>query len=355
MKKPLFIFLRSLHAWGGVTLALLMLLVSVTGTLLVWKQEYVRLTIPAARVAFTPTPEALARIAASVEAQFNRDETYLIEFATKDFPLTKVMLSDDRYAYLDTQGNVVTQWVMNERFEEWLFDLHHRLLLGNRGLIIVGCAAMAMVILLIAGLITFWPLRRGLRQGLLPNSTARPQLLRSHRNIGLIEAVPLLLTLVTGVILAFPDQAQTLLLKPFRTEAYSLDFTDHLDRVSGGNSGDWLPAMQRALNTFPDSRIRSAQVPNAFSPYRIIGLQQAGELHPLGLSKVYIIADEGLMDIRIDSQAQHLSERIFNTSYPLHTGRFDNLFYKLLLTLSGLLITTVSAMGLVSFIKGRLR
>lgn len=35
-----------------------------TGTLLVWKAEYLRLTVPAARIEFEPTPEALARIVA---------------------------------------------------------------------------------------------------------------------------------------------------------------------------------------------------------------------------------------------------------------------------------------------------
>ena len=168
MKNVVFGFFRSIHAWGGVTLALLILIVSATGTLLVWKQEYLRLTIPEARVTFTPTPEALAHLAGAVEAQFNRDEVFLIEFATADLPLTKVTLSDNRYAYLDTQGRVVDQWVMNERWEEWLYDLHHRLLLGDRGLIIVGCAAMAMIILLMAGLVAFWPMRRGFRQGVWP-------------------------------------------------------------------------------------------------------------------------------------------------------------------------------------------
>ncbi|MGD9841501.1 MAG: PepSY-associated TM helix domain-containing protein [Steroidobacteraceae bacterium] len=353
MKKTLFLFSHSIHAWGGATLALLMLLVSVTGTLLVWKQDYLHLTIPQARVTFTPTPEALARIASKVEAQFNQNEILLIEFASAEFPLTKVTLSDTRYAYLDTEGVVVAQWVLNERWEEWLYDLHHRLLLGNWGLTLLGCAALAMIVLLFAGLLTFWPLRRGFSQGVLPKSTARPQLLKAHRNIGIIEAVPLLLTLVTGVTLAFPEQSQKLLLEPFRGEDYSMDFTDHLDNVSGGSSAEWLPVMQRSLNAFPNSMIRSAQTSNAFSPYRIIGLQQSGELNPQGLSKVYFDAAGGQMDIRIDAQAQHISERIINTGYPLHTGRFNNLFYKLLLTISGILIASVSVMGLFSFLKGK--
>lgn len=352
---PTIRFLRTLHIWGGVTLALLMLLVSVTGTLLVWKQDYLRLVFPQARQAFNPTPEALARIATAVEAQLGRDDVARIEFATEDFALTQVTLADNGLAYLDTQGRVIGRWALHERWEDWLYDLHHRLLLENRGLTFVGVAGMAMIVLVIAGVVSFWPMRRGFRQGLWPKSSAPPHLRVAHRNIGILEALPFLLSLVTGVTLAFPEQSQKLLLEPFRGEDYSLDFAEHLDGISGANAGDWLPAMQRAAKSFPGARIRSAQVPNAFSSYRIIGLQQSGELHPHGLSQVYIDAAEGYMDIRIDSQAQHVSERMLNAGYPLHTGRLDNLPYKILLTLSGLLVATLSTLALISFVKARIR
>lgn len=354
MNGRLFKLLRSVHAWGGVTLSLLMLLVSLTGALLVWKQDYLRWSFPQARASFDPTPEALARIAGAVEAQFNRDDIAQIEFATEDFALTKVNFTDKGFAFLDTQGRVVGRWALNERWEDWLYDLHHRLLLENRGLMIAGLAGLAMIILVIVGAAAFWPLRRSFRQGLWPKSTARPHLLNAHRNIGVIEVLPFLLSLVTGVTLAFPEQSQKLLLEPFRDENYSVDFGEHVDSISGGNSGDWLPAMRRAATTFPGAKIRSAQVPGTFSSYRILGLQQPGEWHPHGLSKVYIDANEGYMDVRIDSQAQHVSERMLNAGYPLHTGRFGNLFYKILLTASGLLVATLSTFGLVSFVKGRI-
>lgn len=351
MRNGFFRFVREVHAWLGVTLALLVLLVSVTGTLLVWKQDYLQLVFPQARVEFAATPDELAKIATAVEAQFKRDAVYLIEFGTPDFPLTKLTLTDETLAYVDTQGKVIAHWKLNDRPEEWLFDLHHRLLVGNLGLTIVGCAGMVILVLIIAGTIAFWPMRRGFSQGWWPKDTARRHLLGSHRNIGIVVAIPLLMSAATGVTLAFPDQSKKLLLEPFRGPNYSLDFSDHVDTISGGHSGDWLPAMQRALNLFPGSRIRSAQPPGSDSPYRIIGLQQPGEWNPLGMSKIYIYADSGEMELRIDSQAQHVSERMYNAGYPLHTGRMDSLLYKLLLTLSGLLVATLSVLGLTAFIK----
>ena len=86
-------------------LALLILLSSITGTLLVWKQEYLWLTIPEARADFNSTPEALSRIVARIESQIDPDEILQIQFATSSFALTKVTMLDTRYAYVDSAGN----------------------------------------------------------------------------------------------------------------------------------------------------------------------------------------------------------------------------------------------------------
>ncbi len=351
MAIKIFRVLRTVHAWGGITLALLMLVVSVTGSLLVWKQDYLKLVIPEARTHFEPTVAALANIAEAAQAQFKADEIYLLEFPSAEFPLGKLYLTEDRYAYLDSQGSVVAQWTLNGRWEEWLYDLHHRLLLGSLGLTIVGFGAMAMIVLALVGVVSFWPMRRGFGEGVVPHSAAIRHLRSAHRNLGVIEALPLLLTLITGVILVYPEQAQQLMLEPFRGENYGQDFDKQVDKISGGNSGDWQPALQRALDVFPGATIRSAQFPGEFSAALVIGLQQPGELSQQGLSKVYIDARAGFMDLRIDSQAQHVSERLFNTAYPLHSGRFGSLLYKLLLTLSGVAIATLSVLGMWGFIK----
>lgn len=352
MQNKIFRLLRTLHAWGGVTLSLLFIVVSLTGSLLVWKSEYLLLTIPEARVEFSPTPEALSLIANAIEEQFDANDILSIQFATEQLPLTYVIMAESYFAYLDTEGNVIDQWQGNGRWEEWLYDLHHRLLLENIGLSIVGFGSMAMVILLLAGIASFWPRRKGFRHGLWPKNTSRMQLLSTHRNLGILVALPFLLTLVTGIVQVFPAQTEELLLESARsTEQYSMNMVKNLDDISGGNSGDWLPAMQRALAVFPESTIRSAQVPGDFSFYRILGLQQSEEWNPKGQSVVYIDAYEGYMDIRIDAMALPGMERIYNTAYPLHTGKIDLLWYKILLTLSGLCIFVISSVGLISFIK----
>ena len=348
--------IRTLHAWGGLTLALLLLLSSVTGTLLVWKDDYVRLITPQARVEFTPTPAALAAIGAAVEAQFENNDILNIQFATAEFPLTKVTLYDTNYAYVDVNGQVVDQWHMNDRFEEWLYDLHHRLLLDNPGLTIVGLAAMALVILVLLGVISFIPVRRHFYKGPLPRNTTRIALLDSHRNIGILIALPLLLTLLTGITLAFPFQVEEIFLDEVRSsEAYSDAMVVGLDDITGEGMGDWLPALERTLAVFPGGVIRSATVPGGFSVHRVIGVQQPGDWNRTGTSHTYIDSELGYMDLRIDSKGFPAIEKLYNSGYPLHTGKTGSLLYKLWLTLCGVATAALSCFGLVSFIKSRLK
>lgn len=348
--------IRNLHAWGGLTLALLLMLSSATGSLLVWKEDYVKLTIAEARADFVPTPASLAQIAAAVEAQFDRNEVFNIQFATTEFPLTKVALLDTNYAYLDITGKVVDQWHMNERPEEWLYDLHHRLLLDDLGLTIVGLAAMALVVLVILGLMAFLPLRRHFSLQVLPRSLKRRELVSCHRNLGILVALPLLLTLLTGIVLAFPFQVEDVFLSDIRrTQEYSDAMVVGIDDITGEGTGDWLPAFERTLAVFPGSTIRSATVPGSFSLQRVIGVQQPGEWNRNGTSHVYIDAELGYMDLRIDSTGFPAIERAYNAAYPLHTGKTGSLLYKLFLTLVGIGVFCLGLFGLVSFIKVRLR
>lgn len=354
--KPVLKVIRTVHAWGGLTLALLLMLSSVTGTLLVWKEDYIKLITPAARVDFTPTPATLAPIAAAVEAQFDNNDVLNIQFATTEFPLTKVTLYDTNYAYLDVDGNVVDAWHMNERFEEWLYDLHHRLLLDDLGLTIVGLAAIALVILVILGVITFVPLRRHFSKGILPHSFTRFGLINSHRNIGIVVALPLLLTLITGITLAFPFQVEDMFLDEVRsTQEYSDAMVVGIDDITGEGTGDWLPALERSLAVFPGGVIRSATVPSGFSLHRVIGVQQPGDWNRTGTSHVYIDSELGYMDLRIDSQGFPAIEKAYNAGYPLHTGKTGSLLYKLFLTLVGIAVFCLSFMGFTSFIKSRLK
>jgi uncharacterized iron-regulated membrane protein len=142
---------RTAHAWAGVVLSLLVIVVGASGALLVWKDAYLRATIPEAREGVEPTPEAIARIAEGVDRAFDFGEVNFVQFADERLGISQVYLFDDAMAYVDRNGDPVARFPIGGRFEDWLFELHHRLLLGNTGVRIAGFAGLAVVVLILAG------------------------------------------------------------------------------------------------------------------------------------------------------------------------------------------------------------
>jgi uncharacterized iron-regulated membrane protein len=353
--SPLPRLARTIHAWAGAALSLLVILMASTGSLLVWKNEFLRLTIPEARVDFTPMPEALARIAEGADRSLGADNIAGAIFATEDMALTQVTLLDESMAYLDVDGNVVDRWEIGGRPEDWLFDLHHRLLLGRTGLFIAGFAGLATAALVIFGLIAFWPMRRALKLGPVPKGTSRQELLLSHRNIGAVMAPFVTLAVLTGAGLAFPDTTYELAFTRLAyDESYGADFVEGLDDLSGADVAGWRPAFERAAASFPGAIIRSATWPAASPPYRVIRLQQPGAWSRQGDSQVYIDGTAGYMDTRINARTLPLEERLFNTLYPVHTAGLGTVLYKLYVFLVGLSLTALGVLGLWAFLR-RLR
>src|SRR5690606_731941 len=82
--------LRAAHAWSGAVLSLLLLVVSLTGTALIWKDDYLRWRLPAARAEFTPEPAALAQVARQVEARYDANDLMSFYFPTERLGIARV-------------------------------------------------------------------------------------------------------------------------------------------------------------------------------------------------------------------------------------------------------------------------
>lgn len=343
---------RFVHAWGGFILSLMLVLISATGTLLVWKKEYLWLTIPEARSSEVFTNEMAAEVVRSAEEKFGENDILLVQFGSENLSLHKVFLSGSRYAYLDNRGQLVDLWLLNERAEEWLYDLHHRLLLGNVGLLISGFAAIGMLALLPFGLIAWWPKRRGFSWRVIKAGWTRPLLMATHRNLGVLAILPITILLITAVVLSFPEQSQKVLVEPASfSESYSALFEETSDQLSGTDQAEYEVAFARALGGFDDAELSSLRVPNDASSYVLIGIEQSGDWNLLGLSRVYIDQPSGYMDMRLDAKKLPNLEKLYHLAYPLHTGKADRLWYRLVLTAVGLSMLALSMLGFLSFIK----
>lgn len=338
---------RQAHRWIGAVLALFLLVISLSGTALIWKNNYVRLIFPQADQTFD-TP-AVIRLALAAEDAFGTDDILTTRF-DRGTNLTRLSLRDGRAAYLAADGSVLDVWSANDRPEDWLLDLHHRFLSGTLGLYVVGGVGIATLGLIVLGMVAFWTARRGWRQGLRLHGTARAQMQAAHRNFGIVVGLPLGVVILSGVVLTFPATARAVFLWSVDQDTYGEVFAQGVDDLEGSPEATWPRAINRAIDVFPNAQITGLSWPIDGNE-RVIHLRDAPEWNADGNSSVQITVPDGYMDLRIEAAELPGGERAYNFMTPLHTSRFGGWVYDVVQTIFGLGLAWLALLGLASFVR----
>jgi uncharacterized iron-regulated membrane protein len=343
-----------MHAWSGAVLALLLVVLGLSGTLLVFKDDYLRASFPEARAGIEPTPDNLAIVAERAGAVYGERLVSAV-FGTPEMGLTRLYLTNGDAAYLGPDGATVAVWSGTGRPEAWLFDLHHHLLAGDTGELVAGIAGLAAVLLTITGLVAIWPARRAIGARIWPRSARRGDMLAAHRNLGLVAALPVALLCLTGSAMVFSVEARALL-TGFRSSGDAVAGTAPPPWQAASDI-DWSAGLAAAQAQFPQATIRIARWPSDTSPAISLRLRQRAEWHPNG--RTYVLVDGAASQTRIeaDSEAHPLGLRIYNALYPLHSSHLGRglpgRIYDLFSALAGLALTALGLVGLWAFLTHR--
>lgn len=343
--------IRTLHAWAGAILALLLIVLGLSGSLLVLKDDWLRATVPAARVSVSPTPQALGAAAEALE-QAHPGKIKTLVFARPDLGIHRVYLQDDINGYADADGDRVRTWRGNARAEAWIFDLHHHLLAGETGDVIVGISGLAGAALVLTGVIIWAPAWRSFAWSLWPRSARRRDLVAAHRDTGMIFMAPVFALCLTGGAIIFHEQAQALLIA-----AFPGGIAAPTDKPEVGEGDvDWPRALAAAQAQFPDATLRMAAWPAKPGAPVTIRMRQAGEWHPNGRTVVTIDPATSQVVRTLDSRALAPGMRAYNAFYPIHAASVGGRAYDLVIFASGLALAALGGVGLWSFlIKPRRR
>lgn len=342
--------IRQLHAWAGAVLSLILIVSGLTGAFLALKPDYLRLTIPEARAVVQPTPEKLGAAAEAVERAHGHHLQRLV-FAGSGLGLHQAYLMDDSYAYADADGRIIAQWTGAARPETFVYELHHYLLAGERGMKLMGAAGLAAGVLALTGLVVWAPAWRTFRLRLWPRSTARRDLLGAHRNLGLVFALPLIFFCLTGAAIVFYQTSERLLLKAFPGP----EVEEFFPPADPGDI-DWPRALAAAQARFPKAQIRAAVWPAGVWAPAIVKMRQPGELPSEGETEVLIDPSTSRVLGVKDARAFPPGLRLFADLWPLHTAAIGGRLYDALGVLSGLALAGLGGLGLWSFlIKPRRR
>jgi uncharacterized iron-regulated membrane protein len=207
---PLRRALLKIHLWLALAVGLYVIVISVSGSLVIFRPELNRWAIP--RVVPSAEGERLQgdALAAGLETFYADYE--VVRFAEGRFPRQPVevlLLRDgveqgrlfDPYAIAD-MGESYPRIV---RAMEWLVSLHDDLLVYGIGRKINGIGGGILLAIALTGMILWWPGQRAwFRSLFVPLRSARP-LWHIHSAVGFWTCVLLLNWSITSLYLSFPD------------------------------------------------------------------------------------------------------------------------------------------------------
>jgi uncharacterized iron-regulated membrane protein len=344
--------LRQLHAWAGLVLCLILAVIALSGTLLVFKADWLALVEPAARMAAPADADSKAQLAQVAERLPlpHNGQLQALQFGEAGMALSRVYFTDDTEAYLAPDGTLVDWFAASGRPESWLFELHHNLLAGDMGAIVAGSAGLAAFVMTLTGLVLWWPARRSFGWQLWPAGATRRDWLRFHRDAGLVFALPIILFALSGASMVFDDQSRAVL-KALVPSAQTDRLSARPPSVTPGPVDlDWRSALMAAQAAYPGATIRLVIWPRKPDAPVAVRLRQSGEWHPNGRTLVWLHPGSGTVLGTVDALALPRAERWFNGLYPLHASFVGGRLVDAISALSGLMLAGLSLAGSWSFV-----
>ena len=219
VRRPRSLWLRKaifqVHLWTGIAVGLYIFVVSVTGSVLVFRVELSR--------AFTPPPTTVTASGHPLS------QAALKEMAQRAYPgyrTTQIFMSNrnpDRAAevWLERNGRKKGQLfnpytgedlgpsiTLGFRTVSWFLDLHDNLLAAETGRLVNGIGGLFLTVLCLTGAIIWWPGITNWQQGLLLRWRANWKRLTwdLHNVVGFWTLVLVFMWAFTGVYLVFQQE-----------------------------------------------------------------------------------------------------------------------------------------------------
>ncbi len=344
-------WLRLAHRWLGGLIGLLLAVLGLTGTLLLHKDAYLRATLPhAADVQVRDTATVVAALTRIFAETADRPRSVLL--ASERLGVHRLYYGPgEAGAYANQSGQVVERWTsIWQRPEVWILDLHHHLLSGDTGELIAGVAALIGLGFVITGVILWWPSRRLFRFTFWPRRMNRTSIVHHHRDLGVVVAPLLVLSLLTGATMNF-DWLAGFLVSGLSTPT-EMDAARAPPKAQGGSVAaqiDWPVLVHAARARYPDAELRLVALPAKPGGLITVRMRQQAEWLPNGRTMLWFDPANGRMVAHRNAQTLPLGLRVANVEFPLHAGKIGGLAYRLLMTASGLSLTMLGTLTVMSF------
>ena len=332
-----------LHQYIGFFVGLVLVIVGLTGSLLVFEQDFDHFMITQQYGQITPqqvqvSPESVMN---TIEAKYAaRSDFHLFRIYLPDTPSSPYVgqLSSPDEQRTEVFVNPYTGKIIGERISDktligMLLKLHYSLMAGETGTMFVGIAAFLMCILTITGLV-LWPGWRKLIAGFKIKLDAHPKRVSFdiHKVAGIIAVIFLFFTGFTGFCWSFSFSEPIIYAVTF-TPKPSEPVSKPLPSKSTLALTEQLKIADAAL---PGAITKSIYFPSKPEETLQIRMKLPQENEEYGNSNVYLDQYSGKV-LKVDNALKMpLGDRVLNSFVPLHYGTFWGLPSRILYVFVGL-------------------
>ena len=351
------VWVRLLHRWIGLLLALVIVAVAASGGLLLFRDAYYRALHPdfGSRV----TDAQLGRradVLGTIERRWSAEGISLVKFPRDRMNVYQVWLTNGTEAFVGaSDGEVLDQWHWSERVPAFLFELHAHLLREPEGTVANGITALALIFMALTGILLWWPARRTAYRlrGVIPRDIRRGGLLRSHAAAGMLAVVPVAVFAATGAGVVFYDQLSGIV-TPLLDARPPEEPTAEVARREAAHR-PWSELLTQLDRTFPDGQVVFYYPGSSENARMMFRKRRPEEWHPNG--RTYVLLDPYTAEVvqSIDAQAQGAGTRFMHALYPVHAAKVGGLPMVALGALSAAALVWLGASGVWAYVSARVR
>ncbi len=205
--------LLQVHLWTGIGLGLYILVISVSGVMLIYRNELYRTFAPQPRIVSVSGPR-MEREQLTAAAERAYPGYAVTDLRERGEPNLAVEISLSRGEELTlrlfdpyTGEDLGYALPAGFRFTAWLLDLHDNLLSGETGRRVNGIGGLSLVLMSVTGVIIWWPGIRSWRRSLSIDLRTNWKALNwsLHSALGFWCLAFVLMWGVTGTYLSYPQ------------------------------------------------------------------------------------------------------------------------------------------------------
>ena len=249
----------------------------------------------------------------------------------------------DGRVYFDNTGRELGRRGEIEGAYNLLFEMHSTVLLGDFGRALLAAVALSYLLLLISGLVLWWPMRWPPSFKVRLSRGTFVALFDLHRTAGALLGLLMAISVVTGSYMAW---------LPLRAAVSSLAGETPVKAPPVPKNSINSPRLPldelvaTAQTRFPDAMIGYVQTPGGPDKAVRVRFKVEDDHHPNGLSSVWLNPYTGAILSTYRWNELDAGSRIITVIYPLHTGELGGVVLTIAVGLIGLLLAGLGISGI---------